>query len=102
MGTGNSFFGSLAGGNNNTGSNNTAVGFRANVGAVNLTNATAIGADATVTQSNSLILGSVNNGSIPGTNVGIGTTAPTARLHVKGNSLFEGNGSFFGNLNASN
>lgn len=40
-----------------------------------LTNATAVGAGASVTQSNSLVLGS-------GVNVGIGTTAPQSKLHV--------------------
>ena len=43
--------------------------------AVGITNATAIGASSTVTQSNSVILG--NNAS-----VGIGTTAPSAKLHI--------------------
>ena len=46
-------------------------------GFAGITNATAIGANAVVTQSNSLVLGS-------GVNVGIGTTAPAAKLHVDG------------------
>ncbi|MDQ3132920.1 MAG: hypothetical protein M3Q99_19495, partial [Acidobacteriota bacterium] len=49
----------------------------ANVGANNLTNATAIGAGAIVSQSNSLILG--NN-----VNVGIGTSTPNSKLTVVG------------------
>jgi hypothetical protein len=43
----------------------------------NLVNATAIGFNTQVTASNSLILGN-------GANVGIGTTAPTTKLHVVG------------------
>ena len=62
------------------------------------TNATAIGKRASVTQSNSLILGSINgaNGATADVNVGIGTTAPgqaltiqrdgAAFIDVKGNS----------------
>lgn len=57
------------------GSTNTFLGFRADAGAANLINATAIGANAKVTANNSLILGN-------SANVGIGTTAPTARLEV--------------------
>jgi hypothetical protein len=47
-------------------------------------NATAIGANARVDNSNSLVLGSINgiNGATADTNVGIGTTAPTAKLSV--------------------
>ncbi len=102
-GTQNTFFGRLAGaanttgfnntfiGNeadfnapNPTGSNNTLLGFKTNVNS-GVTNATAIGALASVTQSNSLVLGSINgvNGATADTNVGIGTTAPTERLSVK-------------------
>ncbi len=62
---------------NFTGSNNTAIGFEADVGFGNLTNATAIGAGALVSQSNSLVLGS-------GANVGIGTTSPNSALEVAG------------------
>src|SRR5262249_31419249 len=49
-------------------------------------NGTAIGSNALVTQSNTLILGSINgvNGATAGTLVGIGTTAPQAQLHVVG------------------
>ena len=70
---------------NNTGNYNTAIGYQA--GALsfpNLTNATAIGANAAVTASNSLVLGSINgvNTATADTNVGIGITAPVARLHV--------------------
>jgi hypothetical protein len=97
----NIFVGGIAGGNNTIGSgntfigyqtfvegtgadstNNSLLGFLAKVGA-SLSNATALGANAFVSQSNSLVLGGisgVNGGS--STRVGIGTTAPAARLHV--------------------
>jgi hypothetical protein len=57
-----------------------------------LTNSTAIGAKAYVTQSNSMVLGSINgvNGATSNTNVGIGTSAPTEALHVVGNIRFSG------------
>jgi len=76
-GDNNTASGSFALFSNTTGSNNTAIGFGADVSAGNLTNATAIGANAVVAQSNSLVLG--NNA-----NVGIGTTAPAAKLHIVG------------------
>ncbi|HEY6122526.1 MAG TPA: tail fiber domain-containing protein, partial [Pyrinomonadaceae bacterium] len=89
----NSFFGESAGTSNATGFNNTAIGAGANFGAPNLTNATAVGASALVNQNNSLVLGSIANinGATSDTNVGIGTTAPQARLDVRGNSVFSGN-----------
>ncbi len=49
---------------------NTAIGRYADVSTGNLTNATAIGANAEVSRSNSLVLGS-------GANVGIGTSSPS-------------------------
>ncbi|WP_338875676.1 DUF5689 domain-containing protein [Spirosoma sp. SC4-14] len=64
-----------AGAGNFSGASNTLLGFRADIGAASLSNATAIGANAKVTASNALVLG--NNA-----NVGIGTTAPTAKLEV--------------------
>jgi hypothetical protein len=60
---------------NNSGSNNICIGNLSNVGANNLTNAIVIGANAVVSQSNSLILG--NN-----TKVGIGTSSPSSFLSV--------------------
>ena len=60
-------------------------------------NATVIGYQAKVTQSNSLVLGSISgiNGSTANVNVGIGTTAPQHRLHVVAATgyagYFEGN-----------
>ena len=62
---------------NTTGSNNTFLGFQAGPGTTSqLTNATAIGANALVSQSNSIVLG---NGSV---NVGIGTQTPAVSLQV--------------------
>ncbi len=85
-GSENSFFGKEAGNANTTGNNNTIIGASADVGSNNLTNATAIGYQALAGQSNSLILGSVTgiNGANSFTDVGIGTTTPTDRLHVVG------------------
>ena len=77
-GVDNAFFGRVAGISNHTGSSNTILGSNANVGSGNLFNATAIGANAVVSQNDSLVLGSSN------VNVGIGTSAPTAKLHVVG------------------
>lgn len=62
---------------NVTGGSNTFIGFDAGPGtSTQLTNATAIGANAVVSASNSLVLGN-------GANVGIGTSSPAARLHLK-------------------
>ena len=93
-GTLNTFVGSESGYENTLGSNNVAVGTnagRANTtgtqntfigkdagytgSSAGLTNATAIGYNTQVTQSNSLVLGN-------GANVGIGTSAPLYKLHV--------------------
>jgi len=89
----NTFVGAYAALNLTTGDNNVIVGTGAGSGATTgtaltllglsadaapgLTNATAIGAGAVVSQTNSLVLG--NNAS-----VGIGTSAPQDRLHVVG------------------
>ena len=64
----NTFIGYLAGNANTTGSSNTYIGYMAN-GSAALTNATAIGANASVTSSNSLVLGN-------GVSVGIGVSNP--------------------------
>ncbi len=93
-GNSNSFFGAASGFSNTTGSLNTLLGFTTNVGSGTLTNATAIGAQAYVTASNSLVLGSIKdvNSAANDTNVGIGTTAPTSRLHVVGEIRIGGAG----------
>ena len=91
-GSRNTFIGQGAGLSNITESDNTFVGFRAN-GTAGITHATAIGARSVVNASNSLVLGSINgvNGATTDTNVGIGTTAPSGKLHVADAS--GGNGS---------
>lgn len=71
----NVFLGTNAGVGNTVGANNTAIGFEANVGSGGLVNATAIGFRAVAAIDNSVVLGN-------GANVGIGTTAPTSKLHV--------------------
>ena len=97
-GNDNAFFGWFAGLNNQTGAGNTFIGQQSGFDSTNTTghfntllgssttlppglnNATAIGAFARVTQSNSMVLGS-------GVNVGIGTTAPIAKLQVHTTAL---------------
>jgi len=83
VGNYNSFFGYRSGLNNLTGISNTLIGAFAEVATGNLTNATALGANAVVSQSNSVILG--NNA-----NVGIGTSTPQAKFNVVGSSWFQG------------
>ncbi|GAB3746694.1 bZIP transcription factor [Spirosoma pomorum] len=78
-GDNNTAIGFETGRGNAGGVNNTFIGFRADAGANGLQNATAIGNNARVTASNALVLGS-------GVNVGIGNTAPTARLHITSGS----------------
>lgn len=82
----NTFVGLDSGLANTTGSFNTVIGSGADLSVGNLTNATAIGANAFVEQSNALVLGSINgvNGATNDTKVGIGTTTPLDRLHVNG------------------
>jgi hypothetical protein len=81
----NAFFGDNTGSTTTTESGNTLLGTQAR-GAAGVNNSTAIGFRANVTQSNSLVLGSINgiNNATSDTNVGIGTTAPAARLHIVG------------------
>lgn len=62
-----------------TGTNNVFIGYMADVSVDSLTNAIAIGANATVGASNSMVLGS-------GVNVGIGISVPTAKLYVTGSN----------------
>ena len=99
----NTFVGNGAGNANTTGNSNTLVGDSANVASGNLSNASAIGANARVDQSDSIVLGSINgiNGGTADTKVGIGTTTPSARLHVVGDGLFTGNLTVNGTLNTT-
>ena len=102
-GVNNSFLGFQAGVTNANGNNNVALGNLADFASPSLTNATAIGAQAQVSQNNSLVLGSIagTNGAGFSTNVGIGTTAPNARLHVVGDTNLAGNLAVSGVLNAT-
>jgi hypothetical protein len=69
---------------NTTGSNNTFIGYNSGPGtATQLTNATAIGANALVNTSNALVLGGMGANAV---NVGIGTATPGAVLDVVSNT----------------
>ena len=94
----NTFVGTDAAYTFKSGNGNTALGTQSTV-LDGLSNATAIGHFASVTQSNSLVLGSVNgvNQAQTDTDVGIGTTAPKARLHIGTN----GGNILFGNAGCS-
>jgi hypothetical protein len=85
-GSENTFAGFVSGLSNTIGNFNATFGSHADVNG-NITNATAIGYRALVGQSNSLVLGSINgiNDATADTRVGIGTTAPSFRFHVKAN-----------------
>ncbi|WP_020600266.1 hypothetical protein [Spirosoma panaciterrae] len=92
IGSSNTFFGHQAGYNNTTGSNNIIIGPNSGTAITTsddnvlmgynsqaddgLQNAIAIGSNSRVAVSNAMILGN-------GVNVGIGTSAPTNRLHVR-------------------
>jgi Chaperone of endosialidase len=79
-----------------TGKNNTFLGTGTVLGTGTLTNATALGANAEVDASNSLVLGSVNgkNGQTVTVKVGIGTTEPDSNLTVNGSADKPGGGSW--------
>jgi hypothetical protein len=85
LGTGNTFVGEFSGTSNTSESNNTCLGYTSS-GSSGMTNTTAIGANALVTASNSLVLGCLNgiNGGTADTSVGIRTTAPNSFLQVNG------------------
>ena len=72
---------------NATGNNNTAVGYNAgpDSGSTSLTNATAIGANAIVSESNALVLGGTGSNAVA---VGIGTATPQYTLDVHGTGNF--------------
>ncbi|MBU3699780.1 MAG: hypothetical protein FGM33_07200, partial [Candidatus Kapabacteria bacterium] len=91
-----------------TASNNTFIGYRSGTSITDgtqitligenttatsgISNATAIGSGASVTTSNAIVLGP------SGVNVGIGTSAPTTRLDVRGTSRFGSNGNTITNI----
>jgi hypothetical protein len=90
----NSAFGSNAGQANITGSGNTFLGYGTTADANDYNNSTALGYQATITQSNQLVLGQTTNAPtvyIPG-NVGIGTDNPTSgyTLDVSGGVYIDG------------
>ncbi len=90
----NTSVGNFALNTNSTGNYNTVIGTNSDVAALNLENATAIGAHAEVGASNSLVLGSINgiNGATSSVNVGVGTSTPLDRLHVVGSiRMVDGN-----------
>jgi hypothetical protein len=90
-GWGNSFFGVRAGLNNTIGDGKTFLGAYSDLNpgpepeTSPVSNATALGYGSYVSQSNSLVLGSINgvNGATEDVDVGIGTTAPQSALHIK-------------------
>ena len=84
-GSGNTAVGFEALFGNSSGSFNTALGYLAQPGATNLTNATAIGANSVVSESNALVLGGTGANAVE---VGIGTTTPGFTLDVNGAGNF--------------
>ena len=86
----NAFFGTKAGYSNSVEDENTLIGTGADLDPGDhpvlapVTNATALGFRAYVSRANSLVLGSIAglNGAEANVNVGIGTPAPSAALHV--------------------
>ncbi len=99
----NSFFGYQAGVSNTTGSNNTMLGYNANVTANNLNFATAIGAGATVSTSNTIVLGTASiSTEVPGTfkvlTLGAaGTTSLCQNASNQISTCVSGGGSFINN-----
>jgi hypothetical protein len=93
-GFGNTAIGSSAGtmGGNSpmTGNFNTAIGLDTEFSTGSLTNATVIGAQAEVAESNALVLGGITGVSGTSVSVGIGTTSPNATVDVRDNG-FGGN-----------
>jgi hypothetical protein len=88
-----SYAGQTVDSTNMTGSYNTFLGAGASPSTGNLTNAAAIGSNAVVSQSNSLVLGCILDlNNCPGSvNVGIGATSPQQTLDVSGgNAIIRG------------
>lgn len=90
------FSGGTADSSAGTGSYNTALGYLAAFGTGSISNATAIGANAEVTQSNTMVLGCIAglNSCPASVSVGIGTTTPDSLLTVNGNADKPGGGSW--------
>ncbi|MEQ1733426.1 MAG: tail fiber domain-containing protein [Bacteroidia bacterium] len=86
LGDNNTAVGAGAGTGNVAGSSNTFVGFFAEPTGTSFTNATAIGNQAKVGASNSLILGGTGGNAV---NVGINLTTPAYKLHVRGDITAE-------------
>jgi trimeric autotransporter adhesin len=86
----NTALGDDTGPSDESGSNDTFIGAGADAGAADLTNATAIGANALVGEGNALVLGSISgvHGATSSVNVGIGTTTPATRLHVADGDVY--------------
>jgi hypothetical protein len=94
-GTGNTFIGTYAGGfcwtncniwtesTNITGNFNVMIGYKAIPTVTGLYNAIAIGSNAKVSSSNSMVLGGTGEYAL---NVGIGTQSPTAKLEIVSNT----------------
>jgi hypothetical protein len=98
----NIFIGQFAGGNNTSGQSNIFIGGNTGLGTTTesgntliginahsspgVTNSTAIGYQASVSQSNSLVLGDAQ----ANVSVGVGVTAPKSKLHVGGGNLYIG------------
>ena len=82
----NSFLGFISGGNNKSGDNNIAIGYESAFRDTDQVNSGAIGVQARVDTSNSIVLGSVNgiNGASSSVNVGMGTTKPLVRADING------------------
>ena len=75
-----SYAGANGGNGNTTGSNNTFLGYSAGAATpTQLNNATAIGANATVGESNALVLGGTGSNAV---DVGIGTQSPASLFQV--------------------
>jgi hypothetical protein len=91
-GFGNTASGSQALYSNTTGDYNTALGKGADVTTGDLTNATAIGYNAKVAASNSLVLGGTGDDAV---NVGIGTSNPNrGKLDIRGSVNYNLGGSY--------
>ena len=94
---GNTALGNGAGQYNTDGNDLTLIGLNANaLDDAGLVNATAIGANAYVAASSSIVLGSISglNGVLDAdVNVGIGTPAPTQKLEIMNGNLLLSNGS---------